>query len=76
MSVHGGARTFRSHGATGVRANATPTFTAIEAESVGCRVELRDAEKGDRLISTTSCVCRCIDRRFIYDAVFPIDDMT
>ncbi len=32
---------------------ATPVFTAIEGDSVGCRVELRDAGRGDRLIAAT-----------------------
>jgi hypothetical protein len=32
---------------------ATPVFTAIEGDSVGCRVTLRDAGRGDRLIAAT-----------------------
>lgn len=32
---------------------ATPVFTAIEGDSVGCRVVLRDAGRGDRLIAAT-----------------------
>ncbi|MCV7282395.1 hypothetical protein H7J88_22440 [Mycolicibacterium flavescens] len=33
---------------------ATPVYSAIEGDSVGCRVELRDAGRGDRLIAATS----------------------
>jgi hypothetical protein len=33
---------------------ATPVYTAVEGDSVGCRVELRDAGRGDRLIAATS----------------------
>lgn len=32
---------------------AAPVFSAIEGDSVGCRVELRDAGRGDRLIAAT-----------------------
>ncbi|MGV0793255.1 hypothetical protein [Mycolicibacterium sp. XJ1819] len=32
---------------------AVPVFTAIEGDSMGCRVELRDAGRGDRLIAAT-----------------------
>jgi len=32
---------------------ATPVYTAVEGDSVGCRVELRDAGRGDRLIAAT-----------------------
>jgi hypothetical protein len=32
---------------------ARPVFTATEGDSVGCRVELRDAGRGDRLIAAT-----------------------
>jgi hypothetical protein len=32
---------------------ATPVFTAIEGDSAGCRIELRDAGRGDRLIAAT-----------------------
>ena len=32
---------------------ATPVYTAIDGDSVGCRVELRDAGRGDRLIAAT-----------------------
>ncbi len=32
---------------------ATPVFTAVEGDSVGCRVALRDAGRGDRLIAAT-----------------------
>lgn len=33
---------------------ATPVYSAVEGDSVGCRVELRDAGRGDRLIAATS----------------------
>lgn len=32
---------------------AMPVFTAIEGDSIGCRVELRDAGCGDRLVAAT-----------------------
>jgi len=32
---------------------ATPVYTAVEGDAVGCRVELRDAGRGDRLIAAT-----------------------
>lgn len=32
---------------------AAPVYTAMEGDSVGCRVELRDAGRGDRLIAAT-----------------------
>jgi hypothetical protein len=32
---------------------AAPVFVAVEGDSVGCRVELRDAGRGDRLIAGT-----------------------
>jgi hypothetical protein len=33
---------------------AAPVYSAVEGDSVGCRVELRDAGRGDRLIAATS----------------------
>lgn len=40
---------------------ATAVFTAIEGDSVGCRVELRDAGRGDRLIAATFVRMRMYD---------------
>jgi hypothetical protein len=40
---------------------ATPVYTAIEGDSVGCRVELRDAGRGDRLIAATFVRIRMYD---------------
>ncbi|MDT5018169.1 MAG: hypothetical protein QOD39_4329 [Mycobacterium sp.] len=40
---------------------ATPVFTTVEGDSVGCRVELRDAGRGDRLIAATFMRMRLYD---------------
>ncbi len=40
---------------------AAPVFNAVEGDSVGCRVELRDAGRGDRLIAATFVRLRLYD---------------
>ncbi|MGZ5394776.1 MAG: hypothetical protein ACXWEI_04710 [Mycobacterium sp.] len=40
---------------------ATTVYTAVEGDSVGCRVELRDAGRGDRLIAGTFVRMRMYD---------------